>query len=146
MDTFEGEEYQTLFSQEVAEGNTVAQDVNLEIENQANNRLVDTQDGDPQPIDEDIVDEILEELMNNEGLVVIHKDNIVSEEEVFVEETDEDDKDSLTSEDSNVPAIVAELDDQREGEVASRPRRTNAGAGVERIQMDFTGKYYGAKR
>ena len=42
MDTFEGEEDQTLFSQEVAEGNTVAQDVNLEIENQANNQLGDT--------------------------------------------------------------------------------------------------------
>ena len=42
MDTFEGEEDQMLFSQEVAEGNTVAQDVNLEIENQANNQLGDT--------------------------------------------------------------------------------------------------------
>ena len=146
MDTFEGEEDQMLFSQEVAEGNTVAQDVNLEIENQANNQLVDTQDGDTQPIDEHIVDELLEELMNNEGFVVIYEDNVVRKEEVFVEEEDEDDKDRLTSKDSNVPAMVEELDDQREGEVASRPRRTNAEAGVERIQMEFGRKGYGAKR
>ena len=38
--------------------------------------------------------------------------------------------------------------DDVEGEVATntRPRQTNAGAGVERIQMDFSGKGYGAKR
>ena len=28
----------------------------------------------------------------------------------------------------------------------TRPRRVNAGAGVERIHMDFVGKGYGAKR
>ena len=30
--------------------------------------------------------------------------------------------------------------------VNTRPRRANAGAGVERLQMDFQGKEYGAKR
>lgn len=45
--------------------------------------------------------------------------------------------------------IVADIDDNVpsiEVEHNIRPRRANAGAGVERIQMDFHGKGYGAKR
>ena len=43
--------------------------------------------------------------------------------------------------------IVADLDDNLEPAptTSSRPRRTNAGAGVERIQMDSTGKGYGTR-
>ena len=46
-------------------------------------------------------------------------------------------------------AIIANIDDEEESEQSvaqSRPRRLNAGAGVERIQMEFTGKGYGARR
>ena len=42
--------------------------------------------------------------------------------------------------------MVVELDDQTEREGYSRPRRENAGAGVERMQMGFDRKSYGTKR
>ena len=44
---------------------------------------------------------------------------------------------------------MADIDDEIEQAVPAeegRPRRVNAGAGVERIQMDFRGQGYGAKR
>ena len=44
--------------------------------------------------------------------------------------------------------VVADLDDVHEPAPTAntRPRRTNAGAGVERLQMSFSGQGYGAKR
>ena len=45
--------------------------------------------------------------------------------------------------------IVADIDDDvstTEPEQSFRPRRANADAGVERLQMDFHGKGYGSKR
>ena len=44
--------------------------------------------------------------------------------------------------------IVADIDDEVtnvETEQHSRPSRDNAGAGVERLQIDFHGKGYGRK-
>ena len=44
--------------------------------------------------------------------------------------------------------IIADLDDNPEPAptTSSRPRRTNAGAGVDRIHMDSIGKGYGTRR
>ena len=59
---------------------------------------------------------------------------------------------SGSQEEPNVDEIVvANIDDENDPEpeqslAESRPRKTNAGAGVERIQMGFTGKRYGARR
>ena len=90
---------------------------------------------------------VLEE--NDEGLMMIHEDNIVSEEEDFTEEDIESEEEVQTDEIKNVPAVVAELDDipiLDTSNSTSRPRRANTGAGVERLQMDFSGKGYGARR
>ena len=61
-------------------------------------------------------------------------------------EEEDHEKEIHTNEDNDIPAVVAELDDQTEKESYSRPRRANAGVGIERIQMDFNGKDYRAKR
>ena len=88
---------------------------------------------------------------NEEGVIVVAEDNIISEEESFVEnEEDEDLNGSVdTQEEPNAEEVVVASIDDHEPEqptTHSRPRRTNAGAGVNRIQMDFTGKGYGAQR
>ena len=86
---------------------------------------------------------------NEEGVIVVAENNIVSEEESFVKNEEEEDlNNSLdTQEDLNAEeVVVANIDDHEPEQSATqtRPRRTNAGAGVERIQMEFTGKGYGA--
>ena len=87
---------------------------------------------------------------NDDGLIIIPEDHIVSEEDYFMEE---DEDDSETGEDEpTIPAnaeevVVADLDDNIEAVPCNtRPKRVNAGAGVERLQMDFSGKEYGTKR
>ena len=99
---------------------------------------------------------------NEDGMIVLPEENIVSEEEDFVEtEYGEHDDDTHVPEhgehddDTHVPEVameeslvaVAPLDDMEIKTVGStRPKRSNSGAGVEIIQMDFSGKGYGAKR
>ena len=56
--------------------------------------------------------------------MIVDNDNIVSEEEDFVEE-DNDKEESQTYENSDVPAVVADLDDQPGRESDPRSRRTN---------------------
>ena len=80
--------------------------------------------------------------------------NIVSDEEDFVEEEDKEEEISANENydapevvaESDAPVVIAELDDQTEREGYSRPRRKNAGAVVDRMQMGFDGKVYGIKR
>ena len=86
---------------------------------------------------------------NDEGLIVIPEDNIVSEEKFSIEPDDDDDAESsdICTEEE---VVVADIDDEESGHAepfeVGRPKRANAGAGVERLQMDFHGKGYGAKR
>ena len=94
---------------------------------------------------EEVRDEILDE--DNEGLLFVPEDNVVSDDEMFIE-NDTDTVDDLgavvqTNEDPE-EVVVADVNDGPAEN--SRPRRANAGAGVERLQMDFQGKGYGAKR
>ena len=123
----------------------VEEEVLLEIEDQLVEREVGVQDGELPPVDEGDVHEIIDEQVDNEGLMVVHNNNIVSEEEDFVEE-DDDEEEGQTDEDVDEPAVVADLDDLPERESNSRPRRENAGAGVDRLQMAFAGKGYSSKR
>ena len=78
----------------------------------------------------------------------MRNDNIVSEEEDFIEESE--DEDAPTEEpDPEGTTVVAALDDNNETNITqqnSRPRRTNAGTGVDRLQMCFEGKGYGSRR
>ena len=89
---------------------------------------------------------------NDEGVIIVEEDHIVSEEESFVESEDEEGINSVVDteeEPDAVEAVVANIDDEEEpgqSVAQSRPRRLNAGAGVERLQMDFTGKGYDARR
>ena len=89
---------------------------------------------------------------NDEGMIIVEEDHIVSEEESFVEsEGEEDIHGAVDTEErpDTEEAIIANIDDEDEPEQSvaqSRPRRSNAGAGVERMQMDFAGKGYGARR
>ena len=76
------------------------------------------------------------------------EDNIVSEEESIVE-SDVDTNEEYEEEVIEEEVIVDDIDDvvdQDETSVRSRPKRTNAGVGAERLQMNFHGKGYGAKR
>ena len=119
------------------------------------------EEDDAQPIQENqeiapIENEILEENIpipnNDDGLIIVPEDNIVSEEEDIIEPNDEIDEGSdIASENASIAeeVIVADVDDNPEEPMVTehgRPRRVNAGSGVERIQMDFHGKGYGAKR
>ena len=70
-------------------------------------------------------DEYINEPINEEDLAVVHNDNIVSEDEDYVEQ-EEDDEESETGISPEVTAVVAELDDQLEEEETehiSRPSR-----------------------
>ena len=84
---------------------------------------------------------------DEEGLMVVPEDNIVSDDETFIE----DESDRINDVEAEAPqdvtveeAVVADVDDVPM--TYDRPRRANAGAGVERLQMDFSGKGYQAKR
>ena len=86
-----------------------------------------------------------------EGLIIVSEDNIVSEEEDFVENEDDELSDEETRaniEVENEEVVVADVEDNPEPSqnTSTRPRRANAGAGVERLQMGFKGKGYGARR
>ena len=45
-----------------------------------------------------------------------------------------------------VVAVAALDDEEPDAPIYTRPRQENAGAGVERIQMGFSGKGYGSTR
>ena len=85
-------------------------------------------------------------------MIIVEEDHIVSEEESFVESEEEEDIHGAVDIEERPDAeeaIIANIDDEDEPEQSvaqSRPRRSNAGAGVERMQMDFAGKGYGARR
>ena len=89
---------------------------------------------------------------NEEGVIIVEEDNIVSEVESFVENEEEENmNDGLNGQEepNTEDVVVAKIDDDHDPEQSaaqSRPRRLNAGTGVERIQMEFTGKVYGARR
>ena len=86
-------------------------------------------------------DEAIHEPINKEGLVRIQHDHMVSEEEDFVESfEDKDNEEPTTDEDTNVPVVVAALDDHTEDVnegVMNRPRRSYAEVGVDRLHMCF---------
>ena len=91
------------------------------------------------------------EEIEEEGLIIIPEDGIVSEEEDFVESEDENLDANETEEVEHIEneeVVVAGLDDDHEptSSVNTRPRRTNAGSGVERLQMNFSGQGYDKKR
>ena len=85
---------------------------------------------------------------DDEGLVAVRNDNIVSEEEDFIEESESEDAFTVESEPEEIP-VVAALDGRTQTDIVqqtSRPRRINAGSGVDRLQMRFEGKGYGSRR
>ena len=102
--------------------------------------------------DEEMLEEDLENENVNDGLIIVPRDNIVSDDEELVDNDSGHDVDAETVhtlDDASNETAVAELDDEPmvvDTATNSRPRRANAGAGVERLQMEFGGKGYGAKR
>ena len=103
---------------------------------------------DDDGIDDDVDNEIVIE--PEDGLDVVPEENIVSDEDDIVEpeeeHTDEDDDNNGEASDDDV-AIVANIDDNvEENAIRNRPRRANAGAGVERLQMDTHGQGYNVRR
>ena len=77
-------------------------------------------------------------------MIIVPEDNIVSEEESFVNNENDIHKENIDEE-----VAVADIDDvidQDEETMYTRPTRENPGVGVERIQMDFHGREYGTKR
>ena len=95
--------------------------------------------------DEAVIDDISDD--GNEGLIFAPEDNIVSDDEAFIEDevdTVDDIGAVAQTNEATEEVTVADVDDTPVSN--DRPRRTNAGAGVERLQMDFSGKGYQAKR
>ena len=98
--------------------------------------------------DEIIEDDVVVGIDNDERLIVMPEDHTISKEESFVKEIESDSNDaqSIGNEGEAEEVIVADIDD--DGDIIPSnvgPRRINAGADVERIQMDFSGKGYGAR-
>ena len=97
-----------------------------------------------------IVEDEITEQNNEDIMIVIPEESIVSDKEEFDEPEDVDyngdeDESEIVTEEREVAAVA--LDDVDFAVAGNtRPRRENAGAIVERIQMDFSGKGYGAKR
>jgi len=61
-------------------------------------------------------------------------------------ENDSDGDQPIVNEEGAEEVVVADLDKETYGIPSStRPKRTNTGAGIERIQIVFAGKEYGAK-
>ena len=86
---------------------------------------------------------------NEDGMIVLLVENIISDEEGLVESEDEE-----AEFDAYVPEVaiedrvvaIAALDDEETDVVNhTRPRRENIGAGVESMQMNFSRKGYGSK-
>ena len=133
---------------EVQERHQEIEDVQQEPE-QLQDVLVDI---DPDIADNgqvNIGDEVV--IQNDEdGMIVLPEENIVSEEEDFTEPEDEaedfDDYIQESEEEDEVVAIAPLDDEEPDVPIRTRPRRENAGAGVERMQMDFSGKGYGSTR
>ena len=78
----------------------------------------------------------------------MRNNNLVSEEEDFIEKS-EHKKAPAEELEPEGTTVVAALDDNNEMDTTkqhSRPRRTNAGTGVDRLQMCFEGKGYGSCR
>ena len=77
------------------------------------------------------------EPIDGEGQVIIHDDNAVSEEVDFVEPSeDKVNEELLTGEDTDILAVVVVVYNHVEGidgRAMTRFKRTNAGAGVDRI-------------
>ena len=93
---------------------------------------------DEYPVGEGECDEREKNIINdNEGLIVVSEDNIVSEEDSFTES--DEDANTDASVEAFIPnmeeeAIIADIDDSpklMDTPVHSRPRRANVGAGVE---------------
>lgn len=93
---------------------------------------------------------------NQEGLDVVIEDNIVSEEDDIVDPNDEEDEESnVNQQDENDNdniedvAVVANIDDEAEPVneyMNNRPRKTCAGAGVERMQVNYDRKGHAYQR
>ena len=70
-------------------------------------------------------------------------------EDSIKEEHEEEGEETSTQTTDNEIVVGVEIDNEIEPDpstIKSRPRRANTGAGVERIQMECSGKGYGAKR
>ena len=144
-------------------GNNITVNDMIEDENDMNQNNMLPENDDINNIEEaqvEINDNIDEEMMENneDGLIAIIEDNIVSDEDDIIEPDmiDEDniteESNSETNEDINAAdniEMVATLDNDEVTHneyTHDRPRRANAGTGVERLQMDTHGKEYGTMR
>ena len=88
---------------------------------------------------------------NEEDIIVVAESNIVSNKELFMENEEEEDlNNSLDAQEESdtEEIVVANIDDYEPEQLATqtRPRRANAGADVERLQIEFIGKEYSVQR
>ena len=84
---------------------------------------------------------------DNEGLIFVAEDNVVSDDETFIEnEVDASDDVVAVAQinEATQEVTVSDVDDVPVPN--SRPRRINAGKGIERLQMDFQGKGHQSKQ
>ena len=122
--------------------------------------MIEDENNDELPINNNNEDDNLNDNFNNnneEGLDAVIEDNIVSDEDDIVDPIDEEIEENTDycnqGEDNHEEdvAVVANIDDEPQPQpvnqyMSDRPRRTGAGAGVERLQLDPNKKGYTEKR
>ena len=144
-----GHEVEDVWNEDQGEFLAIAPEVPPVIEPVENNEPAHIEVGEEQNdfINDDEIEQNDNQNENDDGLIIVPEDNIVSDDETFIEsEVDPmDDVGMVASQDNAADeVIVADVDDTPVGN--DRPRRANAGQGIERLQMDFKGKGYQTKR
>ena len=122
--------------------------------------MIEDENNDELPINNNNEDDNLNDIVNHnneEGLDAVIEDNIISDEDDTFDPIDEEIEENTDycnqGEDNHEEdvAVVANIDDEPQPEpvnqyMSDRPRRTGAGAGVERLQLDPNKKGYREKR
>ena len=97
----------------------------------------------------------IDELRNkndDEGLIIIPRDNIISDNKVFIEDNSEHEIETQTShtqDNTSSELVVTDIDDEvAEVDAVAKTRncRKNEGVGVKKSQLEFREKGYGSKR
>jgi hypothetical protein len=134
-----------ILDREVAEENdTIENDVNDEDKHGEVTEVEDDTQSSHDDEEEENDQESMESIDNNskdedlsEGLLIIDEEN---------DAHNDDDNNAITNDQDEVDDVMTEDNvDKLEGRANERPRRENAGAGVERLEMSFGTKEYASQ-
>ena len=99
--------------------------LDMELEHNEENAPALYEDQEIMPVNDELAEEVIPVPNNDDGLIIVPEDNIVSEEEDFIEHDDEVDAESdVASENASIAeeVIVADIDDNPEQPIPSEQR------------------------